>query len=502
VLVSLNWLSRYVDLSDKSPEEISGDLTLTTAEVERLVPFGESLEPFVVGYVAERSKHPEADKLSCCKVDDGTGELKSVVCGAPNVDAGQKIVFIRSGSRMPDGSKIKKSKLRGQVSHGMICSERELGLSDEHEGILVLETEAAPGTPLLDVLPLRDTLLEIDNKSITHRPDLWGHYGFARELAAIYGRELRPALADDCVSIPGSGVEVPIRLPADSSDCPRYVGLVLDGVKVGPSPAWMRQLLIAVGQRPINNVVDLTNFILFDLGQPMHAFDHEALAGPEIVVRLAEEGEKIRTLDGQDRELSPMDLLICDGERPVALAGVMGGEGTMVSAGTTRLFLESANFDPVRTRRTSVRTALRSESSARFEKSLDPGLAELAARKFAHLLAEICPGAKPAGPLSDPAGWRYESVRVPLKLSKARRVLGFEITTDEVHELLTPLGFTLDEDGEEDGLPPLPRQRPLLPRDQGHLDRGGSHRGAGPPLPVRQHRGARPDAPRARALQG
>lgn len=441
MLLSINWLKRYVDLSDLSPEKIADDLTLSTAEIEGIEPFGAALAEVVVGHVVECDRHPNADRLSLTRVDDGGGELLAVVCGAPNVAQGQKIAFARIGTRLPDGTKIKKGKIRGEVSLGMICSERELGLSEDHTGILVLDDGLAPGTALTDVLPVRDTLLEIDNKSITHRPDLWGHYGFARELAATYDRPLTDWLEGIDDGIPADGETIPVTISA--SACTLYNGLVLRDVKIEKAPDWMRYLLLAIGQRPLNNVVDLTNFVLYDLGQPLHAFDLERLHGPAIDVRMARPGETITTLDGFERELGESDLLICDARGPVALAGVMGGEGSMVEPDTTSLLLESASFDATTIRRTSVRLGLRSESSARFEKSLDPGLALRGARKFSAMLQQMVPGSRAAGPVREPSGWSFEGRTIGLHLSKAGKVLGVELDEASVRGFLEPLGFAV-----------------------------------------------------------
>jgi len=449
LLISLKWLGRYVDLEGLDPSEVAEDLTRSTAEIEAVLSFGDSLEKILVGEVVEHGKHPGADKLSLCKVDIGGPETLSIVCGAPNVARGQKVAVVRPGVRLPDGTKIKKGKIRGEVSMGMICSERELGLSDEHEGILVLDPKAPVGRPLPEVLPVRDTLLEIDNKSITHRPDLWGHYGFARELAAILRRPLRPFDEGLVFPIPGEGLG--LRIEVRSRACPKYLGLVLEGVRRTRAPFWMRCLLLAVGQRPIDNLVDLTNFLLLDLGQPMHAFDFDLLEasreeGRPIVVREAVEGERLETLDGQERTLLEGDLLICDGEKPIALAGVMGGRESMVAEGTRRLFLESANFHPTRIRRTAARLGLRTESAARFEKSLDPSWTFQAVRKFAGLLRETCPDCRAAGPISEAGEWRPEKTFVPLRLPRAERLLGVELTGGEVRGYLEPLGFALSEE--------------------------------------------------------
>jgi phenylalanyl-tRNA synthetase beta chain len=449
MLISLNWLQRYVDLSGLSPERIADDLTLTTAETEGVHPFGEALAQIVVAKVVECGRHPEADKLSVTQVDAGTGELLQIVCGAPNVAKGQTVSVILPGRRLPDGTKIKKGKLRGQVSYGMICSERELGLSDEHQGILVLDTELAPGTALTEVLPVRDFLIEIDNKSINHRPDLWGHYGFARELSAIYQRPLADPLLGRRLDLPSEGETLDLSIDVPPLACPRYVGALVGNIQVQTSPDWMRYLLVAVGQRPINNLVDLTNFVMLDLGQPLHAFDRTTLHGDKIRVRFAEEGERMRTLDGEERLLQPSDLLICDAEGPVALAGIMGGENSMVSEDTKTLFLESANFHPATVRRTSARLGLRTDSSARFEKSLDPSLAEEAARKFLSLLPEVSPGATLAGPLQDPSGWTFKPKRVTLRPSRASKILGIELDESKICGFLEPLGFEVQDQDPE-----------------------------------------------------
>ncbi len=455
MLLSLKWLGRYVDLSDKSPQEIANDLTMHTAEIEEILPFGEQLSEIVVGEVLECGKHPDADKLSKTLVDFGGDEPLPVICGAPNVAQGQKIAYIGVKKRLPDGTKIKKSKIRGELSYGMICSERELGLSDEHEGILVLDSAAVPGRPLTDYLPIQDTLLEIDNKSITHRPDLWGHYGFARELAALYGKELADPLEGMNPNFPVAGETLDVDMKRAKRGCHRYCGLVLRDIEVRQSPEWMRYLLLAVGQRPLNNIVDLTNFLLLDLGQPMHAFDMGRLKGkggaehPEISVRFASLGETMKTLDGMERRLGEDDLLICDGEAPVALAGIMGGEHSMVEADTTSAFLESASFDAATIRRSSMRLGLRSESSTRFEKSLDPALCELAVQKFLALLPEVSPGAHATGPMTDPAAWSYEQKYVELRPTRVNRILGLELSPQQIVDFLEPLGFGMDEAGED-----------------------------------------------------
>jgi phenylalanyl-tRNA synthetase beta chain len=442
--ISLRWLSRHVDLSGLEPKQILADLTMSTAEIEGLIRFGEGLEPFVVGHVRKREKHPDADKLSVCEVDLGkAGGVLQIVCGAPNVAAGQRVVVIKPGDVLPASGakgalKIKVGKIRGVESHGMICSEAELALSAEQDGILVLPPDAPIGARLIDVAPLQDWVFEIDNKSINHRPDLWGHYGFAREIAAIYGRALKPLPAATPLPTAGKKVEVVID---DKQGCPRYCGLVIDGVVAGPSPLELRWQLAAVGQRAINLPVDLTNYVMLDLGQPMHAFDARHVGNGPIRVRRAKANEVLTTLDGQSRKLTDEDLLICSGNQPEALAGVMGGAGTMVANDTTSLFLESASFHAATIRRTSMRLGLRTDASARFEKAQDPANAELAVHHFTALLRQYCPTATPAGPLVDPAGFRYVPKTIALRRARLLLKLGVRLEDDKVAAILRSLQF-------------------------------------------------------------
>jgi len=445
--ISLRWLSRHVDLDGIEPAQILADLTMSTAEIEDLIRFGEGLEPLVVGHVRKREKHPDADKLSVCEVDLGrSGGVVQIVCGAPNVAAGQRVVVIKPGDVLPPSGgkgalKIKVGKIRGVESHGMICSESELGLSDEADGIFVLPPDTEIGARFVDVCEVQDWVFEIDNKSINHRPDLWGHYGFARELAAIYGRELKPVVTPVALPSDGKGVEIVIE---DKEACPRYCGLMIDGVDSGPSPNELRWQLQAVDQRAVNLPVDLTNFVMLDLGQPMHAFDARHVADQTIRVRRAKDGETITTLDGQERKLDAQDLLICAGDKPEALAGVMGGEGTMVEAGTTSLFLESASFRASTIRRTTMRLGLRTDASTRFEKAQDPANAETAVHYFLDLLRGYCPTAAAAGPLVDPEGFAYTATPLLLRRDRLALKLGIALDDEAVVKILTSLSFEVE----------------------------------------------------------
>ncbi|MGE3171305.1 MAG: phenylalanine--tRNA ligase subunit beta [Planctomycetota bacterium] len=441
--LSLRWLGRHVDLSGLEPQQILADLTMSTAEIEGLEVFGAGLEPLVIGEVLHVEPHPDADKLRVCRVRTAPGNVVQIVCGAPNVAQGQKVAVIEPGHTLPAAGgkgalKIKAARIRGVESHGMICSARELALGEDHDGILVLDPALEPGARLVDVVPVQDHVLEIDNKSINHRPDLWGHYGFARELAAIYGRELRPVCAP--LQLPTAGRQVTVRID-DRDACPRYCGLCIDGVVATASPLELQLLLAAVGQRSIDLPVDLTNFVMLDLGQPMHAFDLAHLGDRPVIVRRAKKGETITTLDGQARRLDPQDLLICAGDEPEALAGVMGGQGTMVAASTTQLFLESANFHATTIRRTSMRLGLRTDASARFEKAQDPANAELAVHHFVRLLQQWCPTARPMGPLSDPAGFRYAPAPIRLRKARLDLKLGVALEPARVRAILESLQF-------------------------------------------------------------
>lgn len=440
--ISLNWVSDFVDLSDVSATKVADLLSLHTAEVEGVEVYGEAISDVVVGHVVACGQHPDADKLSVTEVDFGSGENVPVVCGASNVREGLKIAFAPVGSKLPGDLKIKKAKLRGQVSQGMICSERELELSDEHAGILELPEDAPIGTRLVDYLGVTDHVLELDNKSLTHRPDLWGHYGFARELAALLDRPLKPLPVD--VSWPTEASPWTIHRE-DQHGCAQYGAVEIDlGGTPGVVSETIRQRLTAVGQRTVNDIVDLSNYVMLETGQPTHAFDAATLQGQEIRVRAATEGETLRTLDDTERALITEDLVIADGAQGVALAGVMGGLATEVTENTERILLESAAFYPTRVRRTAHRLALRSEASSRFEKSLDPAYAEEAMARFCHLLLQMRPEAKVLsapvvdGTVEDPG------IVLPFDRARTASLLGIALDEAEVVRLFTAMGFTME----------------------------------------------------------
>jgi phenylalanyl-tRNA synthetase beta chain len=435
--VSLEWLREYVEVT-LPPEELARRLTLSTVEVEA-VERDRSWENVWVGKVLDVVPHPNSDHLHLATVDTGR-ETVRVVCGAPNVAAGQKIAYAGVGARLVDphdGKEfvLKAATIRRVESNGMICSERELGLSDEHEGIKVLPEDAPVGEPLREYLG--NAVLVAG--AWAHRADLLAMVGVAREVSALTGAPLRePVAAYQAPAGPiGGAVEIVVEAP---DLCARYVAAVIEDVQIGPSPQWMQERLIAAGQRPINNVVDITNYVMLELGQPLHAFDLDRVRDQRVIVRRAREGERLTTLDGVDRPLNPEMLVIADPSGPIGLAGVMGGANSEVHEGTTTVLLEAANFHGMNIRRTSTLLSLRSEASARFEKQLPAELAPRAAARAVQLFVELAGGRAREG-LVDVYPVPQEPVEVVLPAERIRRVLGIEVSTADVKRTLEALGF-------------------------------------------------------------
>jgi phenylalanyl-tRNA synthetase beta chain len=444
----LSWLREWVEV-DASPEAIADALTRQGLYVAGITTHGAAYPGVVVARVLEVSRHPNADRLSLCRVDGGAGELK-VVCGAPNVRAGMVVPLATVGATLPDGTVIKKSKIRGEESQGMLCSARELGLSDEHEGIVDLErmigdagngARALPiGEPLDRVLGPPETVLEVEVPF--NRPDGLGVLGLAREVKAAFGGRWTAAARERLAAKAQAGSDFDLALE-DTEGCPRYIAQRVEGVTVGPSPRWLVRRLEAIEQRSINNVVDLTNLILFEFGQPLHAFDLAKLEGPAIRVRRAKAGERLVTLDGKERTLNPEVLVIADQRRPVALAGVMGGADSEVSAATTTLLLECAWFDPRRVRRGARSLELTTEASKRYERGVDPGVGPAATARFLALLAEVSPGARAAGGRERRAETPAASP-IPLRASRIARLLGADVGATEATRRLEGLEFAVE----------------------------------------------------------
>ncbi len=442
--VPAGWLREYVDV-DLPLEELARQLVFTSCEVDRIVRRGVpaspgNLEHFVVGKVLEAVPHPNADKLQLTKVDVGSGEPRSIVCGAWNFGAGATVAVVVPGGVMPGGElTIERRKLRGEVSDGMILSERELELGQDHGGIMLLDGSLEAGTPLADVLPLGDDVLEIE--TLYNRPDLTSIYGIAREVHALTGATLRPMPGTDPARDGDESFSVTVE---DLEGCPRFIARVVRDVTLAESPAWLKARLVAAGMRPISNVVDITNYVMLALGSPLHAYDKDTLAGDRIVVRRARPGEELVTLDGTRRELDPDDLVIADAERPIGLAGVLGGENTEVSDSTTSIVLETANFDLLTVIRSGARHRTRSESQTRWEKGVDPELAPRAATYASQLLVELAGGrftgeTEVRGELSPPPA-------VAFRPGYTDEVLGLEVPEDEQRERLGRLGFGVDGD--------------------------------------------------------
>ncbi|HWC30237.1 MAG TPA: phenylalanine--tRNA ligase subunit beta [Dehalococcoidia bacterium] len=440
MLVSLKWLSEYVPLN-LPPRELAERLSICGVKVERILSPGDEWEGVRVARVLEVAPHPNADRLRLVTVDIASEDRPTVVCGAPNVAVGLKVAYAPVGTRLRDGhtgewSVLKAAKIRGVDSMGMVCSEKELGLSEAHEGILELPSDAPVGQPLREYYS--DTIFEVE--VTPNRPDHMSMLGVAWEVAAqthVKVKEPDRTYAEAGAAAAASRTSVTIE---DKDLCARYLAGIVERVKVGPSPEWMQERLTAAGMRPINNIVDITNFVMLETGQPLHAFDYRKLGGGRIVVRRAKAGERIQTIDGVERQLTPDMLVIADANRPVAVAGVMGGGESEVGQGTTTILLESANFDAVSVRRTSGALNLRTEASIRFEKGLHPELAAAAARRAMQLLVAYT-GGRAAKGIVDAYPVKRLDTRVVVTRHRIEQVLGVDLNTTQVRSALTELGF-------------------------------------------------------------
>jgi len=442
VKVSLNWLKMYVDI-DEDPATLAHDMTMFGLNVESVEVSGGEYTDVVFGRVLECGRHPNADKLSVCTVDAGTGSPLNIVCGAPNVRAGLGVAVAVQGAVLKGGFKIKKTKLRGEVSEGMICSETELGIGDDASGIIELDMDLEPGASLEGRLGASDVILDVE--VTPNRPDQLSHFGIAREIAALYMRELRePELFDI-----EAGYDFPIETEEDK-DCPRYSAAFVGDIKIGPSPDWMRDLLISAGVKPIYNIVDVTNFVLLEMGQPLHAFDRDMLGRDGILVRRGRSGESMYTLDGIERDVGEDVLLITDGEIPVGVAGLMGGRDSEITDSTKRVLIESAWFDPRAVRRSSRALKLDTEASYRFERECDPGITVKALMRACRLIADIGAG-KPEKLHADYLANRelIAPRSLTLRTKQTNRLMGTRLAADDIVELLSRLQFKAAEEGKD-----------------------------------------------------
>jgi phenylalanyl-tRNA synthetase beta chain len=442
--VPLSWLREYVTV-DATADEIAHRLAISALEVERVIDVGVSdvdgnVGRFLVGRVLDVDAHPNADRLRVCQVDVGEGDARQVVCGAWNFEAGATVAVALPGALLPIFDEpLDERELRGQPSRGMILAEDEVGLGDDHAGIMLLPDGLEPGTPLVDVLPIRDQVLDLT--PTVNRVDLLSMVGLAREVAALLGGELHPPAPEDPPVVEPEDVGVTID---DFAACPRYIARVFRDVAIGPSPQWLRSRLHLADMRSISNVVDVTNYVMHVWGSPLHAFDRAKLAGGRIAVRHARAGEEVRTLDGTLRRLETDDLLITDGERAVALAAIMGGEDSEVTDSTTEVLLEAANFEPLGILRSSERLALRTAGSNRWEKGVDPYLAEPAAVLASRMLVDLA-GARMTGHADVHTGLPERPV-VHFRPERAAKVIGLEIAPDEQRATLSGLGFDVADD--------------------------------------------------------
>lgn len=446
--ISYRWLREIAPTITETPQQVADHLAMLGAPVDEIIDVGEPLRDVIIARTRSVQRHPNADRLSLCEVDAGGGMLQ-VVCGAPNVRADAFYPFAPVGAALPGGVVIRKAKIRGSESQGMLCSARELGLGRDHEGILELRGEFTPGQSFIDAVGLDDVRLVVD--VTPNRGDLLSHWGVAREVAPGGQRDLRLTLAGAPFALErnrlqASAGRITVRID-DAAACSRYIGIAIEDIEVGPSPEWLASRLRAIGARPINNVVDATNYVLYGLGQPLHAFDLERLARDQIIVRRAASGETITTLDGEARKLESSMLVIADGELASAVAGVMGGQESEVSAHTRNILLECALFEPAQVRRTRTALGLSTDASYRFERGVDPDLMETAVQRAAELIIATAGGRVVGGADVDTTPRDRVSIRV--RPARVAQVLGVTFQPEQLIQLLEPIGFAAERDGSD-----------------------------------------------------
>lgn len=450
--LSLNWLKDFVNIPSKiKAEDLGRLLSLHTVEVEKIEKQSDKFKNVVVGKILEIKKHPNADRLQLTRVDVGK-EVLDIVCGASNIEVGQMVPVALVGAVLPNGIEIKEAEVRGEKSSGMLCALDELGMGSDHSGIMILDKKAKLGQSLGDYLGLKDTVFEVDNKSLSNRPDLWGHYGIARDIAALLDEKVKPIkLSNKVLGRPSGKVNLQVKID-DKKICPRYMAIAMEGIVVAPSPDWMQERLIAAGMRPINNIVDVTNYVMLELGQPLHAFDAELVRKGDdykMGVREAKAKEKIETLDGESRELSTEDIVITDLDKPIAIAGIMGGANSEIGDKTKNIIIEAANFDYISIRRSSQKLDIRTESSMRFEKGLDPNLCETGILRAVELIKKVSPKSKVASELVDEKNFSLNTGPIEIDLSWLENMVGQKIEKEKVFSILENLGFEAEHKNSE-----------------------------------------------------
>ena len=441
--ISLNWLKDYIPGlefdSEESLEILHNKMISCGLDIESIEKEGGIYKNFVVGEVIEKKKHPDADKLSLCKVNTGE-KILDIVCGAPNVEEGQKVCVAVTGAVIPNGGfEIKKSKIRGETSEGMICSENELNLSENHDGILVLDNEAQIGQSFADHIKANDIVYEI---GITpNRGDLFSHIGVAREIAALYDK--KTVLPENNFSECDTPTSSLIKINIENKDhCKRFTGRVIKNVNIKESPDWLKKRLKSIGLKPRNNIVDITNFVMFETGQPLHAFDFDKIRGNEIIVKSAKEGDKFVTLDSKERILNSESLMVCDAEGYSGIAGIMGGELSEITDATKNVFLESAYFDPVSVRKNSKKLGLQTDASQRFERGVDVNMVEFASKRATQLIQEIA-GGEVSKDLYDVYPEKFAELIVGMRAEKASSLIGIELSEENIITLLSKIEIEL-----------------------------------------------------------
>ena len=451
MIVSIDWIKDFVNIPDMPSEELGTKFTLVTCEVEEVLLTGELLNNVSVAQITEVKDHPDSDHLHLVKFETGKG-IREVVCGAPNVKPGLKVPYAPIGTSFPGGFTLVPKKIRGVMSEGMLCSETELSIGSDDSGLAELPENAIVGQTMLEYLGRkRDVLLDIDNKSLTHRPDLWGHFGMAREFAAVFGEELKYPYNEaweKSLSEKFSTDKAPvtIEVAADSS-CLGFSGISIDNVTVQDSPDWMKERLEACGLRAINNIVDISNYVMLELGHPLHIFDRDTIKGGKIVVRRAGENETFVTLDEVERKLVSTDTLVCDAERASSIAGIMGGLDSGVKESTSRIFIETANWKDSEIRTTSSRLGLRTDASQRYEKCLDSNQNKQTLLRALDLVLQLCPAAKVVGNI-ETDGYKEEKAPLVLQMTEEHicRVLGKDLEAGKITSILESLEFIVSED--------------------------------------------------------
>jgi phenylalanyl-tRNA synthetase beta chain len=453
--ISINWIKDFVDLPEMDANDLAVKFTMATCEVEEVKKTNEHLSKVVTAKVISVDEHPDSEKLHLVTIDTGTEETE-VVCGAPDVNVGNLVPYAPVGTTFPGGFTLVPKKIRGVESCGMLCAETELGLGDNDEKLMEVKTGSVLGTPMSAIYDITvDTLLDIDNKSITHRPDLWGHFGMAREFALVFGAPLKSPFTEEWAKHMrgkcGAGHSPVVPIIEGETSCRGYYGLSVDGIKVEASPKWMQDRLSSCGLRPINNIVDISNYVMLELGMPNHIFDRDSIAAEKIIIRPAGNDTTFVTLDEEERKLLATDTVVADSEKPLVIAGVMGGANSGVTDSTTRIFIESANWTDVEVRKTSTRIGLRTDSSQRYEKCLDSQLLERSLLRILELIVELNPEAKVIGKIEKvghEATETYIHKTINITTNRICKVLGKQINEDEIIRILNGLEYTVDKSGE------------------------------------------------------